>query len=82
MSKIVKSEREKLVVDVVSTILKRNVEATDDRARINEWDSLKHIEIIFALEEVFEVQIPEEKLNSLNSVPQILKCVGEIYGES
>jgi len=46
---------------------------SDDLIRddLDKWDSLKHIEIVFALEESFDVTFDRDSLQNLNSVNSI-----------
>jgi acyl carrier protein len=37
------------------------------------WDSLNHISIILALEEEFGVEVNEDTIRQLNSIPAIMK---------
>lgn len=50
------------------------MEPVDDTNRedMPEWDSLKNIEILFALEEAFEVEFAEEELTRLGSLNKIV----------
>ena len=50
-----------------SEIVSRDSEAT--------WDSLKHIELIFMLEERFDVQFSEEEMAELQSSNDILHTI-------
>jgi acyl carrier protein len=55
------------LVEVFSTVLGHPVDTT--LARINEpgWDSLKHMQIVFAVEEKFGVQFTEGEIPGLDS---------------
>ena len=41
------------------------------------WDSLRHMRIVFALEEDFDVRFRDEELMSLTSVAAIRKALSE-----
>jgi acyl carrier protein len=60
------------VVAVLSAILRQPVEASATREALAQWDSLKHIEIVFALEEELEIQFAEAELTELDSVKRIV----------
>lgn len=68
---------EQTVVSVLGTILKHafgeGVEVT--RQNTVSWDSLKHIEIMFALEDELGVEFSEEELAALDSVRKIVDAV-------
>ena len=51
------------------------LEATQDSYPA--WDSLKHLDIVVALEEEFDISIPEEEIGNLLS----LKLIGVIVQE-
>lgn len=72
------NEIERTVRDVLGTILRQRFEAGAGISRGNTpaWDSLKHIEIMFALEDEFGIEFSEEELASLDSVPKIVDAVG------
>jgi acyl carrier protein len=60
------------VVAVLSAILRQPVDAGATRATVAQWDSLKHIEIVFALEEELGIQFSETELTELDSVLRIV----------
>lgn len=68
---------EQTVLAVLSTILKRPFSDSTDITRQStaNWDSLKHIEIMFALEDELGTEFSEEELVSLDSVSKIVDAV-------
>ena len=62
------NETERGLQEVFSVVLGHPV--GPDVARVNEpaWDSLKHMQLVFAVEEKFGVQFPEEAIPQLNSL--------------
>jgi acyl carrier protein len=68
---------EQTVLAVLTTILKRPFSDSTDITRQStaNWDSLKHIEIMFALEEELGTEFSEEELVSLDSVAKIVEAV-------
>ena len=65
------SEIESQLVEVISTVLGHPVTAAASRATESGWDSLKHIQIVFAVEEKFNVQFQEEEIPTLDSLAKI-----------
>lgn len=65
------SEIESQLVEVISTVLGHPVNAAASRATESGWDSLKHIQIVFAVEEKFNVQFQEEEIPTLDSLAKI-----------
>jgi acyl carrier protein len=72
-----RSHIEQTVLTILTTILKHPLEGTAEVTRENTatWDSLKHIEIMFALEDELGAEFSEEELVSLNSVTKIVDTV-------
>lgn len=68
-------ERQKIeavVIVVLATVLKCEINLDTSRKNTPQWDSLKHIEVIFAIEDELGLQFSEEELESLNSVVKIV----------
>ncbi len=68
---------EQTVLAVLTAILKRPFSDSTDITRQStaNWDSLKHIEIMFALEDELGAEFSEEELVSLDSVAKIVDAV-------
>ena len=43
------------------------------RKNSNNWDSLKHIEVIFAIEDEFEIEFTEEEMYKMNDVSSFVR---------
>jgi len=63
------------VCEVLSTVLGQQVTEDATRAGIAEWDSLKHMSVVFGIEEQFDVQFTEEQIPELNSVELIAAAI-------
>ena len=70
---------ESVVLDIFSTILKRSVDIRDSRTTLSQWDSLKHIEIIFAIEDELNIQFEEEEIEQLDDIEKIIKIASVKY---
>jgi acyl carrier protein len=72
-----RTQIEETVLVVLATILKRPFHNSADITRKNtaSWDSLKHIEIMFALEDELGAEFSEEELVRLDSVAKIVDAV-------
>lgn len=44
------------------------------------WDSLAHINLIYAVESEFAVQIPDDRLSSFATVGELRACIEELSG--
>lgn len=70
--------REKIeqeVISIVSKVLNSKISATDIRRNIAVWDSLKHISIIFSVEDAFGVEFAEEELAEIQGVSDLIERV-------
>ena len=65
------SEIEIQLIEILSTVLGQPITASASRTTESSWDSLKHIQIIFAVEEKFNVQFKEEEIPTLDSLVKI-----------
>jgi acyl carrier protein len=62
---------------IVGLVLNRNIRDDENVLRTDEpgWDSLKHVEILFAVEDGFSIRFNELELSALSSVDQIASAV-------
>lgn len=74
---MVRNQIEQTVLVVLATVLKHPFHDDADITRQNtpSWDSLKHIEIMFALEDELGTEFSEEELAKLDSVAKIVDAV-------
>ena len=70
-----RSEVQDRVLDLLGTVLQSSVDATTSINTLPAWDSFRHIQIIFAVEDAFNVQFPEEALGELTSVELLVDAV-------
>ena len=56
------------VAKLVSEILGETVGTDASRLTVARWDSLKHMEVIFAFEEAYGVRLDEAEMAALSSV--------------
>lgn len=64
---------ENKVISVISKVLKTDVDKNTTRKDCSKWDSLKHIEVIFAIEDEFEIEFTEEEMSEMNSVSSFVR---------
>lgn len=74
-----RSEIETAVLEIVRTVLNlaEIPSPTVRRADLPQWDSLRHIELMFALEDAFGVQFSAEELATLDNVATIVAILTE-----
>ena len=63
------------LLDILTTILGKNVDETCSAETMEAWDSLTHIEIIVTIEEEFGIKIPQGKIPELKSFKSLLETV-------
>lgn len=63
---------ETVVLTVLASVLKCEVHPDISREHHASWDSLKHIEIMFAMEDELKLQFTEEELANLDSAEKIV----------
>jgi acyl carrier protein len=61
-----------VVLTVLTNVLKCKVDVDTSRQNTPQWDSLKNIEIVFAVEDNLNIEFTEEQLASLDSVAKIV----------
>jgi acyl carrier protein len=74
-----RSQIQGAVAELLSLSVGRQIALTESVTRDSEpaWDSLKHVELIFMLEERFGVQFSEEEMASLRSSDDIVHLIEE-----
>jgi acyl carrier protein len=62
---------------ILGLALKRPVAGDERPTREAEanWDSLKHVEILFMMEDSFGIEIPAEEMPTLNSFDALVQAV-------
>lgn len=63
-----RADIERELIEICSTFLGHPVDNTLVRAVDGTWDSLRHMQIIFAVEEKFGVQFTEEEIPVMDSL--------------
>ena len=74
-----RAQIEQSVVHVLNTVLKCNADLTTARANTPQWDSLQHIQIVFALEDELAVEFSEQEMAELDSAQKIVNMVVSLH---
>lgn len=69
---------EEVVLSVMAALLKCPVSKESQRKNTPQWDSLKHIEVIFAIEDELGLEFSEDRLSTLDSVERIVESAMDI----
>jgi acyl carrier protein len=64
---------------LLGMMLRRDIGDSENPSRATEpgWDSLKHVEIAFLLEDQFDIRLSHQEISSLSDLEQIVKFVAE-----
>ncbi len=75
-----KQDINKKLIEIFSLVFGKEFTAEDNLSMENfeDWSSLKHIELIVALEEYFEVSIKPENIPELTSKEKIIDYLSNI----
>lgn len=69
---------------VMAAIFGVDIESIGDESSVDDlesWDSLKHINLIIALEQEFGISFPDEEVPFLTSVPILTASVRDAIGK-
>lgn len=69
------------IKEVLSAVIDVPLGEINDDASIDDleaWDSLAQMNLVIALEEEFEITIPDEEVGTMLSLPLILSLLNEI----
>lgn len=66
------------VIDLISGILNKSVDALAEMGTIQEWDSIRNVMILSALEEHFDILFPEDDIFDLTSVQAITEEIAKL----
>ena len=72
--------RIKKVMSAVFEIPNIEISEASTMDTIESWDSLKHMNLVIALEDEFQITIPDEEVGNLLSFSLIKLIIGEVIG--
>lgn len=65
--------------DILMSFLGQSFSEENTRNESSDWDSLQHMQIIFALEERFNIEFTEEEIPLMNSCRIIVESIVRKY---
>ena len=71
------SERIKMVMSAVFNVSPEKITEKTSKDDIESWDSLKHLNLVLALEEEFDISIPDEEVGNLINFELIKYTIDE-----
>ena len=63
------------IIQIISEVLKTEVNANTSQATCEKWDSLQHLNIIIALEEAFDISFEPEEIIEMSDVATIERLI-------
>jgi acyl carrier protein len=69
------------VIQVISSIMNiptKNLNELSSPESISQWESMKHINLVLALEEEFGMQFDDEQITKLQSVKTIVQIIDNV----
>jgi acyl carrier protein len=70
-------EKLKKIMSSVLQIPAENIDSDTSMDTIEKWDSLQHMNLILALEDAFDIFIPDDEAANITSYPLIKLVVNE-----
>jgi acyl carrier protein len=72
------------VLEVAARVFDCSVDeaATLTRASEPTWDSLRHVELLFTIEDEFDVRFDQEELGTLSSIESLIESIGRHRGSA
>lgn len=71
-------ELQQEIIDLISVILNKPVDALTEMGKVQEWDSIRNVMILSALEEHFDILFPEDDIFDLTSVKAITEEIAKL----
>ena len=75
-----KNEVTKKIINIMKVVfnIDNNVEINDiNNKKINNWDSLRHLSLIFAIEEEFNINFTDSEIQSINDFETLYDIVSK-----
>ena len=69
------------IIDIVSDVLrikKSNISLKTSMNKVEQWDSLKQMQIIIAIEDELNIKFSEDNLSEANSVRKLIDTVKKL----
>lgn len=68
------------LLTLMREILKTDINIDSSQVNVPQWDSLKHIEIVFAVEDEFGIHFLENEFENLTSVRKFIQAISAHNG--
>ncbi len=69
--------KKKKIMEVISSILDKNIDDFNKASQdfLPEWDSLNHAQIVFSIEDEFDIELTQEQMINIKSATDILMII-------
>jgi acyl carrier protein len=74
---MVPEDRLKAVIAAMLDIDPATIDTETSTDTVSQWDSVRHMNLVIALEEAFDISIPDEEVASMTSYPIIKATIEE-----
>ncbi len=67
-----------MITDIMAAVFELENNLIDEKTSVESleaWDSLKHLQLIVAIEEEFDIEIPDEKVLQMKNYQTVLDTV-------
>ncbi len=69
------NDMKSLVLECLSTVLNKEITSDIKRESLDEWDSLRHVELIFMLEDRTGLRFTEDEISGITSTSDIADLI-------
>jgi acyl carrier protein len=84
MDKVMSQSVQDRVIKIISNVIDvppSDLNEDSSPSSVNGWESMKHINLILAIEEEFDLQFDDEQIAEMQSVKTIAKTVESLLNE-
>tara|TARA_A100000164_G_C21502779_1_gene583272 strand:- start:371 stop:613 length:243 start_codon:yes stop_codon:yes gene_type:complete len=69
--------KKKLIMEIISSIIEKDLEDFSKTSKdyLPEWDSLNHAQIIFSIEDQFDIELTQQQMIDICSANDILEII-------
>ena len=68
----------KEILAIILEIDESDVNNDTNPDTVSSWDSLRHMKLVFAIEDEYDVQFSDDQIIQLTDVGKIIKCIKEL----
>ena len=69
--------KKKIILDIISSIIEKDLGDFSKTSKdyLPEWDSLNHAQIIFSIEDEFDIELTDQQMSNICNADDILKII-------